>query len=65
MNDIALEIVQFSTRDVRIKCEKHGEVGVKSAYDPFLKDMTAISCEKCPDVLTEEDAYKRRPDLRP
>ena len=46
-----LEIVTIPTKKVRIRCKIHGIVKVKSAYDPFLKKMTAISCEKCPDEL--------------
>ena len=46
------EIVSFPTKDVRINCREHGVQKVKPAYDPYLKAMTAITCEKCPDVLS-------------
>lgn len=56
--EVRLQIVTIPMKTVKIRCKKHGVVKVKRAYDPFLKKMTAISCIKCPDVLTVKDMEK-------
>ena len=48
-----LEITTFRTDDIRIDCPIHGKVKVQSAYDPFLKKMTGISCSECPTITKE------------
>ena len=53
---LKLQIVTFPAAKVRIRCPIHGVVKIQSAYDPFLKKMTAISCAKCPTVLTPTPA---------
>ena len=58
--DEKIEIVSFPSKLVRIKCKKHGWIGTKPAYDSFLKKMTAISCKKCPSILSPNNATNHK-----